>query len=293
MAAPLSGEYFSEKPRTLAGSRGLYQLYAELWSERAKRRALPLPFNPLEPNQALLFAGREGQGLSWVVNAWRQQHLENGSAVLEFDWFYVKPSWSFQPAVETAGRDAQLVVVNPGLPPARYDDTLLNAINSRSCLHWEMPDVPRGTDWKNPVLERLAAVLEEILRSHPPCHNRLLIILQDAGWDPHGQVERIVRLAKLAGASIWVTTKHIDDAFQEAQPVRSLFDSSFLFGQMDEKARLLAAELCQIAAEKEVAWQAAIDAQTFVRLRAGRFIWLSQEGMQVGQMALPRPIAKS
>jgi hypothetical protein len=121
--------------------------------------------------------------------------------------------------------------------------------------------------------------------------NRLLIILQDAWWDPHGQVERIVKLAKLAGASIWVTTRHLDYAFKEAQQVRALFDSIFLFSQVDEQARILSEELCKTATGKEVAWQAAIDARTFLGLRAGRFIWLSQEGPQVGQMSLRRPPA--
>jgi hypothetical protein len=121
----------------------------------------------------------------------------------------------------------------------------------------------------------------------------LLIILQDAWLDRRGQVERIVKLAKLAGASIWVTTGHLDYAFQEAQQVRALFDSIFLFGQVDEKAQILSDELCRTETAKDIAGKAAIDARTFLRLRAGRFIWLSQEGMQVGQMALRRPIAKS
>jgi hypothetical protein len=306
MAAPLSPDYFSERPPTLLGSRALYRFYTDLLlkpPKRSEKNAHPMSFNPLAANQTVLFLGQRGQGLSYMVEALRQQYLRTQSALLELDAWYYDPSLSFEPAVRACGRESALTVVGPALYPARYEATLQHAIESKSCLYWGMPDFLRLEDlmdctmhgprqsWSNPVFENLATVLEQRGQKRPALHNQMLIILNDINLQPPEQIERVIKLAKRAGASIWAVTRSLGDSFDDAGKLHSLFDSFFLASQVNKYDLTLSERLCHaLPQHRELATALGIEATTFARLRAGRFIWLGQNRLEVGQMT---PLARS
>jgi hypothetical protein len=283
MSDPLSSRYFS--PPTLLGSPTLHRLYALLMRDKTGKRLPALSFNPLAPNQAVLFTGRQARGLSWLVQDFRRLQLEKGSTVLSFGAWYAGSDW-FERDVETAGQQSRLAIVEPTLYPSKYQDTLERALESRSCLHWKMPD---GGQRHKQVFDALEKALRTQLATRPSPQNRLLIILDDiCAYDDCEQASRIIRLAKRTGGSIWVSTRTLEWLFRDAETVSSLFDSAFLFAQVEESGQRISEALCALQASTgTTTTHPDLEPNSFLRMREGRFVWRTASQVEFGMMYPP------
>lgn len=233
--------------------------------------------------QAVLFSGRNSVGLSHLVRDLRKQYLETQGTLLEFGPHLSIFSREFLDDTLAVKHRAFPSIVEPSLAPAMYTRTLMEAIQRKADLHWGLPEKspPRG---KNTVLESLIEALYHILATQPSQYGRLLIILNEVFAEPVETVSTLLHLAKLAGASVWVTTGTLRAENEKLLKHSGIFDSLVMFGQASAEGGVLSKKLCDAVLGTSGDDANQVSAETFQNLNSGRFIFIKPSNLEFGLM---------
>lgn len=274
----LSSKKFTSDPTPLWFVRALLGRQTGLPVEAAPA----LSFDPLKPNQAVLFSGVGGAGVTYAMEGLRQTHLEGRGAVLEFGFEGIGGDRLLKESLDSVSHRSPPVIVEPSLSPLKYESTILSAIQQRACLYWQMPY------GRTPIPGALIKAFQVLLATQPSQHGRLLLILDALGFWDFDELERIVSLARGIGASVWVTTCSLTYYEQDLSRLEALFDSFFIFRQDGLAGGELAIKLCESVANKSIDVRANLTAQELVITSPGRFVSVGRNHLEFGQRPLPR-----